>query len=243
MPTNRDSRLNGELLKMQRLVEHSSFISFEAYTRADDLARKYPEEYTVTFTCKALVEDPGQQSLLMGRIPDHCIGEEHVARIHLSPEYPDVPPKVRFETPIFHPNIFSVKRLETEKAKILENISLEQLQHEDPDTAWVLSGLPICLDGLKTPNDGGTFRPKLSLYDICVEIARMIMYQNYRLFDDQGRPDVFNGEALVWAASAEKRPGMLPIDGREILDKRQRHLREEPADINITILDIEADQS
>ena len=246
MPTNRDLRLSGELRKMERLVSHSSFITFEALTRPDDLEGKYPEKYEVTFTCKALIANPGMPSVLTGKIPEQCVGECHQAEIQLSGQFPDVPPEVRFKTPIFHPNIASRSRMQEEKERRLKelNVSEEQLAKVNPEMAekfdQQFSGLPICLDGLRTPKDGGIFRAKLTLDKICTEIARMITYQNYRLFDDQGKPDVYNGEALSWTIGAEKQSGILPIDDREILDKRQRPLREKEADIEITIEDIEA---
>ncbi|MBK8031251.1 MAG: hypothetical protein IPK17_17525 [Chloroflexi bacterium] len=134
-----------------------------------------------------------------------------------------------FETPIFHPNIISVERAAEKRNQVIleqAHMTEDEFKRRHADIYKRLLGYPICIDGLKRPEEGGNFRPELSLYDICVEVVRMITYQNYRLFNERGAPDVFNGEAMLWTNEAEKGGGLLPIDKRQLLDQRTFSERE-----------------
>ena len=86
----RHDRLFSDYKRMQALVEHSGLIDIEQ-TIGDP-----PEQYVVAFRCTGIAE--------MG--PDGPIlNDYHQVLIDLPYDYPVSGPRVRWVTPIFHPNI------------------------------------------------------------------------------------------------------------------------------------------
>lgn len=216
----RDRRLLKELDNMKKLVEHSSFFHFEATPRAK------PEEYRVTYTCLGLIALPqwGAQPVPENWRQQHqnyrWVGNSHVARIYIPAAYPRVPPVVRFDTPVFHPNLkyMSEEALRERLADRIGEENVEVALERNPELAAKLrehQSTLICLDGIKAPEDGGLYHPSLTLYDICVELGRMIMFQRYNL------DDPLDIDAMRWTRTAESLKGLLlPIDNREFLDKK-----------------------
>jgi ubiquitin-protein ligase len=89
-PQGRDDRLREDLERMQRLRQlNPGKLDFQV----DNLA--LPQDYRVTLRCKGVFLDCGEP----------CEIEEHQVRILLGPTYPREPPRLVWQTPIFHPNI------------------------------------------------------------------------------------------------------------------------------------------
>lgn len=91
---NWEERLKKELEHMEILRSRSEFIDFIA---AGD--PEHPDRYTVTFTCKGLIEKNGVL----------FTSEDHRVLIYLHKQYPNIQPQITWMTPIFHPNILDRK--------------------------------------------------------------------------------------------------------------------------------------
>lgn len=97
-PTTRSPRLrrlHADLIAMMELVKVSDFIRFES-------AGNPPDRYRVTYTCRGLYLPPDAA--------EPQVAESHAADFYLHLEYPRRPPQIRWQTPIFHPNILSAHR-------------------------------------------------------------------------------------------------------------------------------------
>lgn len=82
----REARLKLDLERMQKLVRESSLISF-------DVRGNLPEQYMVRYRCTGLGSKQGDEI------------NEHRVHITLGIDYPERPPTILWQTPIFHPNI------------------------------------------------------------------------------------------------------------------------------------------
>lgn len=187
-----ESRLAGELKRMQELREQSSFIDFVT-------ANTPPDEYIVTFTCRGMVG--------LGRI-----GEEHVAKIYLHREFPYLPPKVTFVTPSFHPNIATLGQMAPIQRQIQARLrhapdaeARRRVQQEIQEQMDLVT-VRVCLDVLDL-----NWSPMITLDRICIELAEMIQYKHCNPLD------ALNLDAARWAVSNRH---LLPVDARTILDRK-----------------------
>ena len=89
----RETRLSNDYKKIRQLVNRSELIHIMA-TEGDP-----PEKYLIRFTCR------GVEKLAPGGRP--VIRDVHEVRIYLHAEYPLKQPQLKWQTPIFHPNIHS----------------------------------------------------------------------------------------------------------------------------------------
>jgi ubiquitin-protein ligase len=217
----RDRRLVRELEAMKQLAEDSAFVRFEA------MPEVFPEEYVVTFTCLGLVKKPQEDDawLLRGdwgsRRMVTGVSDTHIAHLYLPAGYPVLPPLVQFKTPLFHPNIrtLSIDDLlahMTEETGGIED--MRNMLERSPELRKHMAshvGAYVCLDALKSPEDGGNHTRRITLYDICNELGQMIMFQKYNLRDP------WNTDAAAWTATAE-RLGLLPFDNRPFVGRGTR---------------------
>jgi ubiquitin-protein ligase len=190
---DREDRLYAELERMNDLRHQSGFIDFEV--KSDP-----PDEYTVIFTCRGMVD-----------IDEYA--NQHVARIYLPAGFPyEEAPQVRFLTPSFHPNIAALIQMTPIQAKIQDllrrapdedarrRVKEEILADED------MFLVKVCLDTLDE-----NWSPAITLDRICIELGEMIQYKRYNV------DSPLNQMAAMWAvANAHK----LPIDSRSLLDLR-----------------------
>ncbi len=88
MSYTRTRRLENDHESMKKLRLASPFIDFTAYVEPH-------ERYLVTFRCKGLVWKNGAPAFSV----------YHQVEIYLRSEYPTQQPRLRWLTPIFHPNI------------------------------------------------------------------------------------------------------------------------------------------
>lgn len=95
--TPRNRRLRSEYQKMVELAARSDLISFKVL---DLKPGEPPEKYLVTFTCRGIV---GIDADGAPRFAEH-----HECQVYLDQEYPKSPPKMRWRTPVWHPNILHV---------------------------------------------------------------------------------------------------------------------------------------
>jgi ubiquitin-protein ligase len=189
--TIRDDRLAFELTEMERLKMESSLIDFQPN---DEIL---PDQYMVQYRCKGLFKK---------NVP----GYEHVVHIYLPANYPAEPPVIRFKTPIFHPNIRAMIDSDEQVERLARTVggieNLEQLFNKDPTVrSWFEAH--ICLDVLDK-----NWTPEFSLYDLCLELGGMIQYQRYNV------DDPMNHDAADWTREALQKPGVLPIDNRDLRD-------------------------
>ena len=214
----RDRRLAAELKNMQRLAEHSSFFSFKADHE------HFPEEYVVTYSCLSLVSQPPQDVEALThdiemRRTRPWVKESRQATVYLPADYPQQPPQIRFLTPIFHPNLSYVteeklEELLAEQFGGLRNLRMVLARSQTArEQARLLLATHICLDGIRSPKEGGAYEASLTLYDICLELGHLIMYQRYNL------DDPLDPVAKQWTAWAEKQEGFLPVDPRGFQDR------------------------
>lgn len=87
-------RLKAEYQKMVELSARSDFIRFQVQDQAPG---RPPEKYLITFSCK------GYSHIDASRMP--ITSELHQVLIYLDMNYPKAPPKMRWQTPIWQPNI------------------------------------------------------------------------------------------------------------------------------------------
>ena len=83
-------RLQSDFKKLKKLTSSKSFlnISWEG---------ELPERYVITYKCKGLVLEKNYST------PQ--IKNQHQLKIYLHKDYPRRPPKLKFLTDIFHPNM------------------------------------------------------------------------------------------------------------------------------------------
>lgn len=96
--SNEDSprirRLKSEYQKMAELTARSDFIRFQIQ---EQIPGRPPEKYLITFTCK------GMSGIDAKHLPIYS--EFHQVLIYMDANYPKAPPKMRWQTPIWQPNI------------------------------------------------------------------------------------------------------------------------------------------
>lgn len=87
----RETRLNNDYKRVQELVDRSELIHVLATEGTP------PEKYLIRFTCKGVekINAHGQPVLR----------ESHEVTVYLHAEYPLKQPQLKWQTPIFHPNI------------------------------------------------------------------------------------------------------------------------------------------
>jgi ubiquitin-protein ligase len=184
----RDKRLLHEFERMKALKAESSLIDFSA-------KGKPPDEYLVLFKCRGFAEED-------------VISEKHIVWIYLHAEYPQKPPLVRWKTPIFHPNISFIKRVNINHPVTGEPMELEELlmifEKAGIERPRGITDGRVCLDILDL-----NWGPTVTLDRLCIELGEMIQYKKYNLADPLDR------EAADWA---EENIDLFPIDNRELLD-------------------------
>ena len=90
----RTRRLRAEYEQMVELGSRSDFINIEHFLVAPGVP---PERYIVTFTCRGIMGIDGQYQPIYA--------EEHKVALYLDGSYPTTPPRMKWLTPIWHPNI------------------------------------------------------------------------------------------------------------------------------------------
>jgi ubiquitin-protein ligase len=90
----RQARLKKERLALEKLNAESDYVRIEP---TDVLEGSEPEHYRITFLCRGITSVDSSQRPLYG--------ERHEVLIHCDDEFPSDVPKLRWETPIWHPNI------------------------------------------------------------------------------------------------------------------------------------------
>jgi ubiquitin-protein ligase len=94
MEDPRTRRLRAEYEQMVDLGSRSDFIDIEHFLVAPGVP---PERYIVTFTCRGITAiDATYQPIY---------AEEHKVALYLDGSYPTTPPRMKWLTPIWHPNI------------------------------------------------------------------------------------------------------------------------------------------
>lgn len=210
--TIRDDRLAFELTEMERLKQESSMIEYEPNDKF------LPDQYFVQYRCKGLFKKD---------VP----GFQHVVHIYLPAIYPAEPPVIRFKTPIFHPNIRAMIDNDDQVERLAQSVggmdNLEMLFNKDPTVrSWFEAH--ICLDVLQK-----NWTPEFTLYDLCLELGAMIQYQRYNI------DDPLNHEAAEWTREARQKPGILPIDNRDLRDLLKIETASTPGKSEIKILKVE----
>ncbi len=87
----REQRLDSDRRKLKELTRISSLISI-----TEEIGTPLPEKYRVRFTCRGIARIDGHKPVY---------SELHEVSIDLPQTYPARPPRMRWMTPIFHPNI------------------------------------------------------------------------------------------------------------------------------------------
>jgi ubiquitin-protein ligase len=90
----RTRRLRAEYEQMVELGSRSDFIDIEHFLVAPGVP---PERYIVTFTCRGITGIDGSYQPIYA--------EEHKVALYLDGSYPTTPPRMKWLTPIWHPNI------------------------------------------------------------------------------------------------------------------------------------------
>ncbi len=91
----RQARLNTERLRLERLNEESDYVRVEPI---DVLAGSEPERYKVTFLCRGII---GIDRETQSPIYD----DRHEVEIYCDNDFPAEVPRLRWITPIWHPNV------------------------------------------------------------------------------------------------------------------------------------------
>ena len=94
----RARRLAADHQRMVELAARSDFIAFEV---RDLVPGSPPEKYVITYTCKGVVR--------INERREPIYAERHQAMVYLDINYPKAPPKMRWLTPIWQPNIEHVE--------------------------------------------------------------------------------------------------------------------------------------
>lgn len=214
-------RLAAELKMMQELKQESSLIDFQAEPS------DYPNRYSVQFNCLGLAEKPeigGPLPQNWRKLTYRWLRDQHKVSILLPADYPDRPPQVVLDLPVYHPNITSVNEHPQRMAALAQQMGgqevlMQVLEHKPELREEVARSalLHVCLDSIIPPNQGGNYHRGIHLRDICVQLGQIIMFQRYNLEHglNRGTPD----SALEWTRWAEKQDNLLPIDPREFLDQ------------------------
>lgn len=114
----RQARLKKERMAMMRLNEESDYVRVEPL---EVMEGSEPERYRVTFFCRGIIRtDASQQPVF---------GDKHEILIQCDDEFPADVPKMRWETPIWHPNIQHTepKGICVNKAEWLGGMGLDDL--------------------------------------------------------------------------------------------------------------------
>jgi ubiquitin-protein ligase len=90
----RQDRLRTEHERLEKLNRESDYIHVQPI---DVLSGSAPEHYRVTFKCRGIV------GINSSREPVY--GDEHVVEMHCNEDFPADVPRLRWVTPIWHPNI------------------------------------------------------------------------------------------------------------------------------------------
>jgi ubiquitin-protein ligase len=90
----RTRRLRAEYEQMVELSARSDLISFEHFLVAPGLP---PERYIVTFTCRGIAAIDDRYQPVYATL--------HKVALYLDSSYPTTPPRMKWLTPIWHPNI------------------------------------------------------------------------------------------------------------------------------------------
>lgn len=90
----RQARLRKERLALEKLNTESDYVRVEPMSV---LPGSEPERYRVIFLCRGIAEIDGTQRPVFT--------DKHEVLIHCDDEFPSDVPKLRWETPVWHPNI------------------------------------------------------------------------------------------------------------------------------------------
>src|SRR5438105_4052839 len=114
----RQARLRTERLRMEKLNEESDYVRVELL---DVLEGSEPEHYRVTFFCRGIT------GIDSARRPIY--GEKHQVEILCDDDFPSDVPRLKWVTPIWHPNIqhSDAKGVCVNKAEWLGGMGLDDL--------------------------------------------------------------------------------------------------------------------
>lgn len=195
----RERRLKNDYLALDKLrrtclrvrIQRESKPRFDFHPNGNIEAGEYPDEYM------AILRVQGIKSLPL------VSQKEHQFRIQLHPGYPIEPPRIIWQTPIFHPNISTFDKTDETFQYLLDELGNEDLVYrqvsEDPELAKSVEGY-VCLDALQE-----NWTPFFSLDKLVVELANMVRYKTYNT------KSVLNKAAGDWAKIREKLSGEFPL--------------------------------
>jgi ubiquitin-protein ligase len=114
----RQRRLNTERERLEKLNQESDYVRVQPI---DVLPGSEPEKYRVTFLCRGIVGIDVRKNPLYA--------ERHEVEIHCDEEFPADVPRLRWVTPIWHPNIQhqGAKGVCVNKAEWLGGMRLDDL--------------------------------------------------------------------------------------------------------------------
>ena len=92
--TPRTRRLRAEYEQMVELDSRSDFIQIDHFLMSPGIP---PERYIVTYTCRGIASVDSQYQPVYAT--------EHKVALYLDGSYPTTPPRMKWLTPIWHPNI------------------------------------------------------------------------------------------------------------------------------------------
>jgi len=94
----REARLRIQQARLMQLAEHSDLIAVEAV----DVLPGWPaEKYIATYTCRGIAR------INSNREPEYS--DLHRLEIYLTADYPNEEPRLKFLTPIWHPNVSAME--------------------------------------------------------------------------------------------------------------------------------------
>ena len=114
----RQARLKKERQALEKLALESDYVRVEAL---DQVEGSEPEHYRVTFLCRGIAGIDGSERPVYS--------ERHEVVIHCDDSFPSDVPKLRWETPIWHPNIQHIepKGVCVNKSEWLGGMGLDDL--------------------------------------------------------------------------------------------------------------------
>src|SRR5437870_5608137 len=95
----RRARLEREWDKLRQLTESSDHVRVEPLGVRPGFP---PESYRITFLCRGIIGIDGSQNPIYA--------DEHRVLLTITQDFPSDPPALRWETPIWHPNIHHAGR-------------------------------------------------------------------------------------------------------------------------------------
>lgn len=158
---------------------------------------EYPDIYDITLRVKGMKNQTEEQN-------------EHHFAVYLPVNYPIDRPIIKWNSPIFHPNILGMldpndANYQRLRQEFTTDEEMARAINQDDRWATLLESY-VCLDALKE-----NWTPSIGLDVLVVELANMIRYRTYNV------DDPLNKAAAVWAKEKEKTHS-LPFDSKGLVD-------------------------